>query len=95
MDGITLFLAAIAFGFNSGSGETAPGHTQVTPGTMYTDELGYGFEPGGMPVYFSVKVPEEGNYRVTVTIGDSGAGTVTTPKAELRRPKSREMEKCA
>ena len=36
------------------------------------------------PFYFSVRVPE-GNYRVTVTFGDSQAATVTTVKAELRR----------
>ena len=36
------------------------------------------------PFYFSVAVPE-GNYRVTVTFGDSTAATTTTVKAELRR----------
>jgi len=52
----------------------------------YTDERGYGFEPGsGPPLYFSVKVPEEGNYRLTVTLGDRDAEAVTTVKAELRR----------
>jgi len=34
----------------------------VLPSTAYTDELGYGFEPGSSvatpPFYFSVKVPE-------------------------------------
>jgi hypothetical protein len=37
------------------------------------------------PFYFSVRVPEEGNYRVTVTLGDPAADSVTTIKAELRR----------
>ncbi len=37
------------------------------------------------PFYFSVKVPEEGNYKVTVTFGDQEAASVTTVKAELRR----------
>jgi len=36
------------------------------------------------PFYFSVALPE-GNYSVTVTLGDSDAATVTTIKAELRR----------
>ena len=36
------------------------------------------------PFYFSVALPE-GNYTVTVTLGDSEAATVTTIKAELRR----------
>jgi lysophospholipase L1-like esterase len=34
--------------------------------------------------YFSVAVPE-GNYNVTVTLGDSAADSITTVKAELRR----------
>jgi len=36
------------------------------------------------PFYFSVKLPE-GNYRVTVTLGDPCGESVTTIKAELRR----------
>jgi lysophospholipase L1-like esterase len=39
----------------------------------------------GPPRYFSLQVPTEGNYRVTVTIGDPDADAVTTVKAELRR----------
>ncbi|MCX6629389.1 MAG: rhamnogalacturonan acetylesterase [Candidatus Solibacter sp.] len=64
----------------------------------YSAERGYGFEEGATlkpgsgsvfcekaPFYFSVRVPDEGNYRVTVTLGDGEAATVTTIKAELRR----------
>ncbi len=55
----------------------------------YSDERGYGFErtatPDQPPYYFSVRVPEEGNYRVTVTLGDPRQAGVTTVKAELRR----------
>lgn len=36
------------------------------------------------PFYFSVAVPE-GNYRVTLTLGDPFSGSETTVKAELRR----------
>ncbi|WP_231583460.1 rhamnogalacturonan acetylesterase [Rufibacter radiotolerans] len=36
------------------------------------------------PFYFSVKVPE-GNYKVTVTLGDSKSKSTTTVKAESRR----------
>lgn len=36
------------------------------------------------PFYFSVALPE-GNYNVTVTVGDAAAPSVTTVKAELRR----------
>jgi lysophospholipase L1-like esterase len=54
----------------------------------YDDKLGYGFEERSgdtAPLYFSVRVPEEGNYRVTVTLGDPQTASVTTVKAELRR----------
>jgi lysophospholipase L1-like esterase len=81
---------ATSFKFDFGSGKPAPGYIQILPTTMYTDELGYGFEPGFIstgkpPFYFSVKAPEEGNYKVTVTFGDSRAESTTTVKAELRR----------
>jgi lysophospholipase L1-like esterase len=65
---------------------------------MYSPERGYGFEEGARlkggagsvtseqpPFYFSARVPAEGNYLVTVTLGDREAATVTTVKAELRR----------
>lgn len=37
------------------------------------------------PFYFSAAVPAEGNYRVTVTLGDAAGESSTTIKAELRR----------
>ena len=96
-----------SYRFDFGSGPAAPGYTKVIPATLYSDDLGYGFEPGSSilavdrsenapgkgdfitsekpPFYFSVKVPEEGNYRVTVQLGDRAAESVTTVKAELRR----------
>ena len=56
---------------------------------VYSSDRGYGWEPGSSygksPAYFSVKVPGEGNYRVTVTLGDAKTPSVTTVKAELRR----------
>ncbi len=61
--------------------------TKITSTTLYTAERGYGYEetqPGG-PQYFSVHVPEEGNYKVTVTLGDPLLTSDTTIKAELRR----------
>lgn len=72
---------------------------------LYSDELGYGFEPGvlisevarkkgdalgcdyvtsGTPFKFSVKLPE-GNYKVTVTLGDTKGTSETTIKSEQRR----------
>lgn len=80
--------------FVFGRGEA--GFTIVTPGQDYSVERGFGFEPGNkvvaqgsfctsdQPFFFSVKVPE-GNYRVTVTLGDPAGEATTTVKAELRR----------
>ena len=64
----------------------------------YSSEAGYGFEEGARviategcvsadkaPFYFSVRVPEEGNYEVTVRLGASEVESDTTVKAELRR----------
>ncbi|MBC8053921.1 MAG: rhamnogalacturonan acetylesterase [Sphingobacteriaceae bacterium] len=42
------------------------------------------FVTGEKPFYFSVKVPE-GNYKVTVTLGDASGKTNTTIKSESRR----------
>ncbi len=73
--------------FDFGSGPAIAGFTKVLPSTTYTSGLGYGFEEGSpvkSPIYFSVKAPE-GNYRITVTVGDPNAESTTTVKAELRR----------
>ena len=80
-------LAAQSLKFDFSSDKAAPGFEKVLPGTVYSEESGYGFEePSSQPpYYFSVRVPEEGNYRVTVTLGDPSADSVTTIKAELRR----------
>ncbi|HZB45825.1 MAG TPA: SGNH/GDSL hydrolase family protein, partial [Pyrinomonadaceae bacterium] len=48
------------------------------------DALGGDFCTGDKPFFFSVAVPE-GNYRVTVTLGDARGESVNTVKAELRR----------
>lgn len=81
--------------FNFGK-PASPGFLSIWPTNDYSDAVGYGFEPGAKvvagdgcltstnPFYFSVKLPE-GNYRVTVTLGDPAARSVTTIKAELRR----------
>jgi lysophospholipase L1-like esterase len=91
--------------FDFGSGGVADGFKKVTPETVYSKVLGYGFEPGGSieavdrggsdalkadfctsekPFYFSVAVPE-GNYKVTLTLGDARQASNVTVKAELRR----------
>jgi len=80
---VVLFLAEFALA-------AQPLHFDLTkiPATaLYSEEAGYGFEAPATqpPYYFSVRVPEEGNYRVTVTLGDPVADSITTVKAELRR----------
>jgi lysophospholipase L1-like esterase len=84
--------------FDFSAGPAKPGYTQVAPSAAYTDDAGYGYEPGAQvvtgdngntttsdrPFLFSAKAPE-GNYNVTVVFGDSGAATTTTVKAESGR----------
>jgi lysophospholipase L1-like esterase len=70
--------------------------TKDAPG-VYSKDRGYGFEPGATtaatangfvtsdkPFYFSIAEPE-GNYKVTVTLGDPAGESDTSVKAELRR----------
>jgi len=75
------------FQFLFGDAPDRSGFTRVAPDALYTPDRGYGFEEltAKPPFYFSVRVPEEGNYRVTVTLGNHEAASVTTVKAELRR----------
>ena len=65
------------------------GYQQVLPETVYTNERGFGYDAGtiagtGKPFYFSVKLPE-GNYLVTLRLGDAKKATSTMVKAESRR----------
>ncbi len=55
----------------------------------YNKSLGYGYDykttPGdGKPFYFSAAVPE-GNFNVTLGLGDASTDCVTTVRAESRR----------
>jgi lysophospholipase L1-like esterase len=91
--------------FDFGPGKVESGYIQILPTTVYSEELGYGFEPGAaveaidrggedeirgdfctsnQPFYFSIKLPE-GNYKITITLGDKNEESNTTIKAELRR----------
>jgi lysophospholipase L1-like esterase len=82
--------------FVFGNGKLKSGWIQVAPTNVYSDAAGWGFEPGAdvtaadgcitstNPFYFSARLPE-GNYRVTVTLGDPAGESTTTVKAELRR----------
>jgi lysophospholipase L1-like esterase len=67
------------FGFEPGASVTA-----MPAAGAPADPLQGGAVTAAQPFFFSVKVPE-GNYRVTVTLGDPGAAAVTTVKAETRR----------
>jgi lysophospholipase L1-like esterase len=77
--------AATSYKLAFGPGKAPAGFTQVAPDASYDATRGYGFEPGGVQAaYFSLDLPE-GNYKVTVTLGDDKAPATTTVKSELRR----------
>ncbi len=67
----------------------AEGYTRVTPTTIYSDSIGYGYDllgaPGrGEPFFFSVSVPD-GNYHVTAIVGSKKVAGHTTIRGESRR----------
>jgi lysophospholipase L1-like esterase len=85
--------------FVFGAGPAPAGWTLVTPDTAYTAARGYGFDrdssvraaaagaegcTSDRSFFFSVRLPE-GNYNVTVRLGDAAGESVTTVKAESRR----------
>jgi lysophospholipase L1-like esterase len=76
------------FKFDFGPGKVRPGYIRVLSTTAYTNERGYGFVGApvvkGAPFFFAIDLPE-GNYNVTVTLGDRTGGSTTTVKAEARR----------
>lgn len=88
--------AETAWKFDFGSGEPAPGHVAVKAGDRFDPANGHGFDLAGKPVdgpghvtgsggfYFSMTAPE-GNYEVTLTLGDPAAESGTTVKAESRQ----------
>ncbi len=64
---------------------------RLSPEDRYTPERGYGYdllaspeEGGSRPFFVSVQVPD-GNYRVTVLLGNRKEAGVTTVRAESRR----------
>ena len=74
------------FKFAFGPGQAAAGFTAVSADAIYSSEKGHGFDLGtkpgvDTPFFFSVKVPE-GNYRVTVTLGDATDESDTTLRTE-------------
>lgn len=79
-----------AYKFDFGSKKKAGAYLSVDSKDKYAPEKGWGFDfntdvnKDNKPFYFSVRVPE-GNYKVTVTLGDSKRASLTTVKAESRR----------
>ncbi len=72
------FDAKRGFGFEPGAKVSAVGKDsgKTVEGDAITSE---------QPFYFTANVPEEGNYRVTVTLGNPELSSNNTVKAELRR----------
>lgn len=89
-----------SYKFDFGSGKPKAGFTQIAASKKYTDNYGFdfgtsaqsvsrkgktnGFITSDKPFYFSVAVPE-GNYKVTLTLGDPQGTSQTMVKAESRR----------
>ena len=73
-----------AWKFDFGGGHAAPDAVHITPQSLYSPEKGYGFLRSEKPFSFSVAVPE-GNYKVTLVLGDGNETSNTTIKAEARR----------
>ncbi len=79
-----------SFKFSFNALKSGEDYEAVSAVDMYTKEKGWGFDfntsnrAEDRPYYFSVAVPE-GNYKVTVTLGNKKRAAVTTVKAESRR----------
>lgn len=75
----------------SGNRKVLDGYTAINSQSVYNDSIGYGYdlqsapEKGSKdPFFFSVKVPD-GNYRVSITLGNKKQAGVTTVRGESRR----------
>lgn len=96
--GARLNAAGVAEGIEAGGGKLS---RYLKPHVMdfdlmtvgaYTEERGYGWDfdtspdiRNPRPFMFSARVPRDGNYRVTVTLGDKKKAGSTTVRAESRR----------
>ena len=82
------------FHFDFGPGKAAEGFVSVQADEVYSIDKGYGFDFGSKPLaldgrvttpeppfFFSMKVPE-GNYRITVTLGDPHGVSQATIRTE-------------
>lgn len=75
----------------SGNKKVKEGFIQINENAVYSPETGYGYDlqtlpdkEGKTPFFFSVDVPD-GNYKVTVTLGNKKRKGMTTVRAESRR----------
>lgn len=74
-----LYTPESGFGFEPGSTLSAL-YEKSQPDPLRADSI-----TSDRPFHFTARVPHEGNYRVTVTLGASNEESTTTIKAELRR----------
>ncbi|WP_193214465.1 rhamnogalacturonan acetylesterase [Luteolibacter marinus] len=93
---VPAFATSPSLEFDFGQGQATSSYTAVRAGDRFSDAKGYGFDLSGHPVdrpghvtgnggfYFSVDLPE-GNYEVTLMLGDESGPSDTTVKAESRR----------
>lgn len=90
--GGTLSVNAESYKFDlTGAKTPKDGYTAISTSNVYSKDAGYGYdftEIGGTnpdkPFFFSVDVPD-GNYKVTVTLGNDKDASNTTIKGEARR----------
>lgn len=84
----TIPAGKLSYRYSFAKGKPDQGFIPVDSSSVYTSEKGFGYDfataPGVKPFYFSVKVPE-GNYKVTIKLGDKLRATRATVKAESRR----------
>jgi len=76
----SVYSAGTGFGFDLGTAQKI----EAVDRDAHSDPLRGDFCTSAEPFFFSAKVPE-GNYRITVTLGDGAGETDTTIKAESRR----------
>lgn len=89
---VVLTAGAQSYKFDlTGSKSPKNGFTPVSSQTVFSNELGYGYDFGktwdgksNEPFFFSVNVPD-GNYKVTVTLGSDKEPAHTTVRGEARR----------
>jgi lysophospholipase L1-like esterase len=98
--GIQAVSTTSSYKFFFGTGDAPAGYTKITGDMAYNDTRGYGFDAGTKAAivsknnvnlatadkqfYFSTALPE-GNYKVTVTMGNPDVATDVSVKAESRR----------